>query len=144
MDGSENTEVEFESPTNVTQEKWGALIDGGGNRGFTIVPDVLMRNQGKLGITTAEMVVLMNLIAHWWFSEKRPFPGNNVLGERTGLSRRSVQRAMSGLKSKGLIEIAVTRKSLSTGGYLSRREVDFKPLKRRLFKLKELEQQEEQ
>lgn len=125
----------------ISQAKWGSLVSGGGKRGFTIVPDALLRNQGALDITPSEMTVLLNLIAHWWFADRPPFPGNDVLIERTGLGKRAVQRAIAGLKKKGLIEIELTRKSLSKGGYLSQRLINFDALKRRLMKLEGITKQ---
>ena len=127
-------EVENEqlTPEQMTQKKWGDLILGGGKTGFTIVPDALLRHQGSMKISPSEMVVLLNLVAFWWFSDKPPFPGNETLARRIGFNKRTVQRAVLGLKKKGLIEVTTTKKQQSDGGYLSRREIDFSPLRRRL------------
>ena len=56
--------------TGPTQEKWGAAALGG----FQTVPDLLLRHQNTLKITSAEMVVLLNVLMHWWYRDQMPFP----------------------------------------------------------------------
>lgn len=128
-------ENEITKPRQQTIEKWGEVVDGGSYNGFTIIPEVLLRNQGELKITTIEMLVLINLISYWWFVDKRPFPGDKKIADRMGLNARSVQRAMKGLEKKGLITRHPTKIPLSNGQYISRREVDLSGLKKKLKKL---------
>lgn len=80
--------------------------------GFTAVPDVLIRSQGQLELSSTEMVVLLNILMHWWRDDDWPFPRISVIGKRMGTSRRTVERAVRSLQAKGLV---VHRRSDSAG-----------------------------
>ena len=53
-----------------THEKWGAAALAG----FQTVPDLLLKHQKTLKISSAEMVVLLNVLMHWWYRDQMPFP----------------------------------------------------------------------
>lgn len=118
-----------------TQEKWGDVVREGSHRGFTIVPELLLRHQGDLEITAIEMNVLINLIAHWWYAERQPFPSDQKIADRMGVKPRTVQRAMASLEKKGLIDRNATKFRLTSGDYQSRRLVDLRGLKKKLGEL---------
>lgn len=80
--------------------KWGAAIDAG----FQLVPDVLLKNQHRIGLSATEMVVLLNLTMHWWYPERHPYPRPTTIARRMGVSSRTVQRALNRLSRIGLIE----------------------------------------
>ncbi len=80
--------------------KWGAAIDAG----FQLVPDVLLKNQTRLRISATEMVVLLNLMMHWWYPARHPYPRPATIARRMGVSARTVQRALSRLSELGLVE----------------------------------------
>lgn len=79
--------------------KWGIASDVG----YLVVPYVLLLHQGKLGINSEEMNVLINILAHWHSAERNPFPHSITIAKRMGVSPRSVQRAIKGLKEKNLL-----------------------------------------
>lgn len=85
------------------EERWaGAVTDG--LTGFTAVPDILIRSQAELGISPVELVVVLNLLLHWWDGEGEwPYPRISTIARRMGTSRRTIERAIAGLESKGLI-----------------------------------------
>lgn len=88
---------------NAAAEKWGDEVL---SRGFQIVPDLLLKMQSKLtadGISSPEMVVLLNILMHWWTRESVAFPRPAELARRIGVDRRSVDRALVKLVDKGLL-----------------------------------------
>ena len=74
-----------------------------GVAGFTPVPDLLIRSQGRLKLTCVEMMVLVNLLLHWWEDGRWPYPRISLISEHMGTSRRTVERAISVLHERGLV-----------------------------------------
>ncbi|MBB3938109.1 helix-turn-helix domain-containing protein [Aureimonas phyllosphaerae] len=80
--------------------KWGDAAVAG----FQAVPDLLFKHQKTLGITATEMVVLLNVLMHWWYATKKPFPRPTTIATRMGIAVRTVQRAISRLEEIGLLK----------------------------------------
>jgi DNA-binding MarR family transcriptional regulator len=72
--------------------------------GFQLLPDLLLRHQADLGLTATDLVVLINLTMHWWYSDQRPFPRSSTIARRMGIDRRTVQRSLAKLSEEGLVE----------------------------------------
>ena len=84
------------------KEKWqGAVTEGSG---FVAVPMSLLRLQTKLKLTPTDMVVLVNLLAHWWDPSRAVFPRSTTIAARMGVAKRTVQRSMQKMVKAGLIE----------------------------------------
>ena len=81
------------------ERRWGEALESG----FTIVPDVLIKNQGRLGLAFRELGVLLQLISFWWTAEEWPRPQVSTLAKRMGVDDRTVQRSLSALVDCGLI-----------------------------------------
>ncbi len=86
-------------PVDTIAERWGDAVASG----FTAVPNSLIRAQVGLGLTPNDIVVLLNILVHWWHSDRLPFPRTSVIAKRTGLSHRTVQRSLQTLQKKGLV-----------------------------------------
>jgi DNA-binding MarR family transcriptional regulator len=84
------------------RNKWKTAVCAG-NTGYLALPEVLLRKQAKLKITTTELTVLINILSFWWYEDRLPFPGNRVIADRMGVEPRTIQRATKSLESKGLI-----------------------------------------
>lgn len=84
------------------QARWGDCVTTG-TAGFTAVPSVLIRNQSLLGISHTELVVLLNLITHWWRAEELPFVRPTTIANRMGVDRRTVERAIRSLEESNLV-----------------------------------------
>jgi hypothetical protein len=41
--------------------------------GYTLLPNLLLQAQGRLGITPVQLNVLVQLIQHWWDADNDPF-----------------------------------------------------------------------
>ena len=81
-------------------EKWGDALSAG----FQLVPDVLLKHQDRLGLTPVDLVVLLNVLMHWWFADQLPFPKTALIARRMGVGQRTVQRSLQRLEQRGLIE----------------------------------------
>lgn len=79
--------------------KWGELAKAG----FQTIPDALLQNQLKLGVTSTDMIVLMNLTMDWKYPTTRPFPRSTTIAGRMGVVVRTVQRALATLRRLGLL-----------------------------------------
>lgn len=72
--------------------------------GFQAVPDLLLKNQSKLELSTTDLVVLLNILMHWWYPDQKPFPRSTTIAQRIGLTPRTVQRSMLHLETIGLLK----------------------------------------
>ncbi|MEJ7747004.1 MAG: helix-turn-helix domain-containing protein [Luteimonas sp.] len=73
------------------------------NEGFLVIPVLLLKRQRELGLDNTEALVLLNLLAAWWETDKRPYPRSTTIAQRMGVTPRTVQRSLEKLEKKGLI-----------------------------------------
>ena len=85
------------------QTRWGSSVTTGA-AGFTAVPSVLIRYQHELGLSATELVVLLNVITHWWRAEELPYVRPTTIARRMGVDRRTVDRALRSIEGKGLVQ----------------------------------------
>lgn len=111
------------TPSAVRQRWRGAVTSA--ETGFTAVPDVLIRSQGQLKLSSTEMVVLLNILLHWWREDEWPYPRVSAIGDRMGTSRRTVERSIRSLQEKGLV---VHRRSEAVGSGPAARRFDLSGL----------------
>lgn len=108
-------------------QKWGEETC---ESGWVSIPTVLLFAQNELNISSTEMVVLLNLLVHWWTRSSKPFPSQTGIAFRTGLTPKTVQKALHEMEKKKLLAIHKTaRSNLVTGG---RNLYDLSPLVERL------------
>ncbi len=81
-------------------EKWGEAA----RAGFQAVPDLLLKQQETLKLNPTELVVLLNVLMHWWYRDQKPFPRPTTIARRMGSTVRTVQRAITKLESEGLVQ----------------------------------------
>lgn len=107
------------------RKKWGNAVGKGGLTGYVAVPEVLLRGQKRLGLNATEMLVLINIILHWWHADNPPFPSNRKIAKRMGVDIRTVQRACKRLEEKKLIDRRVKiNHDSETNIYSSIRRID--------------------
>ena len=82
------------------RDKWAAALDGDG---FQIIPNLLIAQQGNLGLSTTDIVVILHLNRWWWDRDQHPYPRPERIAEQMGLHARSVERCLKRLESKGMI-----------------------------------------
>ncbi len=68
-----------------------------------MIPHALFVHQSELGINNAELVTLLNILAHWFEAKNYPFPSANTLAKRMGTTQRTVERNLKNLLNKGLL-----------------------------------------
>lgn len=78
-------------------EKWGIAA----TPGWQPLPDVLLHNQAKLGLSPTDMLVLVNVLSHWWYVEEKPFPRVTTIAKRMNVTTRTVQRSLQKIIDKG-------------------------------------------
>lgn len=69
--------------------------------GFQAVPDLLLKHQRELGLSPTDLAVLLNVLMHWWYPEKKPFPRSTTIAKRMGVTPRTVQRSLQQLEELG-------------------------------------------
>lgn len=99
-----------ETATVTIKEKWqGAVTKGSG---FVAIPVALLRLQSKFELTPTEMLVLINLLVHWWDPTRAVYPRSTTIAKRMGIDKRTVQRATKKLERAGLLTRSVNEDGL--------------------------------
>jgi DNA-binding MarR family transcriptional regulator len=109
------------SKKGVIQEKWGMALDAG----FQVVPNILIRSQNQLNLDPIDLVVLLNLMSHWWEKKDVPFIAPSRIAKRMNVSTRTVERHLKGLEKKGFLRRCKPQRS-EEGQYT--RGYDLQPL----------------
>lgn len=63
----------------------------------------LLRLQSKYKLTPTDMLVLINLLAHWWDPTRTVFPRTTTIATRMGVDKRTIQRCTTKLIKAGLL-----------------------------------------
>jgi predicted transcriptional regulator len=87
--------------TKASEKKWGKAVM---ERGFCVVPSLLLRAQPRLKLTPTQLAVLMHLADYWWDVARKPYPSKKALAERLGLGERQVQRIIAQLEEMGFVK----------------------------------------
>ena len=64
---------------------------------------IRMIDGDRLDLSPTNLVVLLNVLMHWWYPEQKPFPRSKTIAKRMGLSPRAVQRSLQHLQRLGLL-----------------------------------------
>ncbi|GGE41255.1 hypothetical protein GCM10011367_14870 [Marinicauda pacifica] len=110
-------------------EKFGSnVID----RGFAIVPSVLLRCQERLKINGQQLALLIHLIDAWWTPDAKPWPSKASLAQKMQLSPKQIQRHMRLLEEAGYVQ---RKKRFRGQGNQVSNEYDLTGLVKRLSEL---------
>jgi predicted transcriptional regulator len=74
------------------------------DRGYTIIPTILLWGQGRLDLTPDELNVLLQIISHWFYKGNDPHPSKATIATRMDRDPRTVQRHLTSLENKGFIK----------------------------------------
>jgi DNA-binding HxlR family transcriptional regulator len=81
-------------------DRWGRAMAGG----YQVVPNQLLRLQKSLGLSSHQVVILLNLSMHWWKKKDLPFITSYHIAKRMGMSRRTVERQLRKLCDRGYVQ----------------------------------------
>lgn len=84
-----------------SEDLWTAAVI---ERGYSVVPHLLLWGQARLGISPDEMNVLLQIISHRWNAAENPWMSKAKIAQRMGRAPRTVQRHLTSLEKKGLVE----------------------------------------
>jgi hypothetical protein len=84
-----------------SEKKWGKEVMA---LGYCIFPAVLLQAQGRLGVSAQAMMVLLQLVEHWWKADSKVFPSKETIADRVGLGPKQVQRHIKALEDKKLVK----------------------------------------
>lgn len=121
------TQERTKAPT--AADRWGKKVM---ERGFCIVPSLLLRAQKRLGLNPTQLAIVLHLCEHWWLDES-PRPGKKRLADRLGIGPRQVQRHIAELEQAGLVERIERHRPDGS------RQANFYDLSGLVAKLKEIE-----
>jgi DNA-binding HxlR family transcriptional regulator len=74
------------------------------SHGYTAVPNVLVRAQARLGISTTQFNIIVQLLSYWIDPKRPPFPTKKELAKRMSITPKTVQTNIAALERHGLIE----------------------------------------
>jgi hypothetical protein len=83
------------------EDKWSPAVM---KLGYTGLPNLLLRAQGKLKITPMQFNVLVQVMEHWWEAERDPYPAKDTIARRMNKSPRQVQRYLTQLEKGDFIK----------------------------------------
>jgi|SRR5690348_2768977 len=106
MSNTQNNDNVIPLPTKKKQgrrleDKWSPQVM---KLGYTGLPNLLLRAQGKLKIAPTQFNVLLQVIEHWWEAGRDPYPAKDTIARRMNKSPRQVQRYLTQLEKAGLIK----------------------------------------
>lgn len=84
-----------------SEKKWSKEVMA---LGYCIFPAVLLQAQSRLGVSAQAMMVLLQLVEHWWKADSKVFPSKETIADRVGLGPKQVQRHIKALEDKKLVK----------------------------------------
>ncbi len=102
-----------EADQNKFSDKWSPEIAA---KGHTSVPNCLIRCQKEIGITTAELNVLLQVML-FRYDRRDPFPSMETIATGANVTPRTARRNIASLEDKGLIKRDFCKRSSSTYGF---------------------------
>lgn len=90
---------------DILNKKWG---EESLSMGWVSFPSSLLFMQKSFNLSPTGLNVLLHLIMHWWEPSEDPYPSQESIAKRIGVSKRTVQRAMQELEENKLIEKTLT------------------------------------
>ena len=84
-----------------TEKIWGKKVMG---HGYTGVPSLLIRSQARLGLSSTQMTIILQLLDYYFDKTRPPFPTKKQLSDRTGLNPKTIQKNVKALEEAGYIQ----------------------------------------
>lgn len=90
-----------QTPEKESELKWGRGVM---NVGYSMVPSLIFRGQARLGLSPAQLALLLHLVDYWWHRAQLPYPSKKTLAARMHLGERQIQRYLTELEDGGFIK----------------------------------------
>ncbi len=74
------------------------------DHGYTAVPNILVRAQSRIGISTTQFNIIVQLLSYWIDPDQPPFPRKKDLANRMGINPVTLRKNIAALEQVGLIE----------------------------------------
>lgn len=107
--------------TNRLEVMWGKRIL---EHGFTSVPNTIVRNATRAGLTGREFQLVM-IIMGYKHDETDPYPSQALLASHLGTSERNIRKVVASIEQKGLIYVS---KRTDNKGKFRSNVYNFEPL----------------
>ena len=73
------------------------------SHGYTGVPNILVRAQSRLGISTTQFNIIVQLLSYWIDPARPPFPPKRDLAQRMSITQQTLRINIKALEDKGYI-----------------------------------------
>jgi DNA-binding transcriptional ArsR family regulator len=85
------------------------------SHGYTGVPNILIRAQSRLGISTTQFNIIVQLLSYWIDPARPPFPPKRDLAQRMSITQQTLRINIKALEEKGYI--ARVQQKTAAGDY---------------------------
>lgn len=109
-----NTAHDTSKTLRESEKKWGKPAIAAG---FTLFPSVLLQKQHALGLDCIDIVIILQILKHWWHAESAPFPSQVQLAKTMNVDLSTIKRHLARLRSAGLVNWS--SRTTKHGGYAS-------------------------
>ena len=106
-----NTAQDTRKTLHESEKKWGKPAIAAG---FLLFPNMLLQKQHALGLDCIDVVIILQILKHWWFAESAPFPSQVQLAKTMNVDLSTIKRHLVRLRDTGLI--AWTERKSKYGG----------------------------
>lgn len=96
----EDTESKPKRGASSTERIFGKDVT---KHGYVALPNILVRGQAKLDLSTTQFNILAQLLSYWIDPERPPFPSKADLARRMGLNPATVRINIATLEKKKLV-----------------------------------------
>lgn len=73
------------------------------DHGYTALPNILLRGQKRLGISTTQFNIVAQLMSYWFDPDRPPFPSKRDLAQRMGITEQTLRINIKALEERGLV-----------------------------------------
>lgn len=84
-----------------SQRKWGVVTM---KCNFSVVPALLFRAQGRLGISPTQLAIILQIHDFWWHADRWPWVSKGELSQRLNISEKIIQRNLKELDDRGYVK----------------------------------------
>ncbi|MFG6509616.1 helix-turn-helix domain-containing protein [Sulfitobacter sp. 1A15333] len=73
------------------------------SHGYTGLPNILVRGQSRLGITTTQFNIIAQLLSYYIDADRPPFPSKKELATRMGITPQTLRINIKALEDRGYV-----------------------------------------